>query len=404
MKIAVVLRGQPRNSKIVADLFDKFVRQNCPDIEFATFIHTSRRISILQDESKKTVILNNRFNGKDLSLDEVIESILPWRPVRYYIEDEQKFFHYCKLILNELSNDYLIHNWWEWINGQNGLDIGDNNLFNGSDLIIPFLSDFRGIYCWKDHFNSSIEDKYDYKGIKYNISDIPAMLRVVSFHHVMRQYYSFLQSYNVLKDAMNNNPSYKPDLIWFTRLDTVHTSFFGSLSEALERIHNYLQFCQDDEKFRNMGPETCGIITTNRVVVDRGRPWIDDLDLFSNVESMEIVMGNRTPEDIIISAFKNNKFQLLNCIGSGCGLQHTLWSPILNKSIFLQSPSIKTSVFRDTYHIKMEGLHELDNSNESIEKFFKYDEGWVHPGILYVRGPTEDEVISEYRRLNGDDK
>ena len=63
MKVAVVLRGQPRNSKIVADLFDKFVRQNCPDIEFTTFIDTSRRISILQDESKKTVMLNKRFNG-----------------------------------------------------------------------------------------------------------------------------------------------------------------------------------------------------------------------------------------------------------------------------------------------------------------------------------------------------
>ena len=164
MKVAVVLRGQPRNSKIVADLFDKFVRQNCPDIEFTTFIHTSRRISILQDESKKTVMLNKRFNGEDLPLDEVIESILPWRSVRYHIDEEQKFFHDCKLILNELGNDYLIHNWWEWINTKNGLDIDDYKLFTSSDLIIPRLSDFRGTYHWKNYFNSAVEDKYEYKG------------------------------------------------------------------------------------------------------------------------------------------------------------------------------------------------------------------------------------------------
>jgi len=407
MKVAVVLRGQPRNSKIVADLFDKFVRQNCPDIEFTTFIHTSRRIRILQDESKKTVMLNKRFNGEDLPLDEVIESILPWRSVRYHIDEEQKFFHDCKLILNELGNDYLIHNWWEWINTKNGLDIDDYKLFTSSDLIIPRLSDFRGTYHWKNYFNSAVEDKYEYKGNNYNISDIPAMQRIISFHYIMRQYYSFLQSYNVLKDEMNNNPSYKPDLIWFTRLDTVHTSFLGSLSEALELIRNNLRFCMNNEKFRQIGPETCGIITTNRIVIDRGRPWIEDVNLFSDVESMEILMGNRTPEDIIISAFKHNKFQLLNCIGSGPGIQHTLWSPILNKSIFIQNPShspgIRTSVFRETYHLKMEGLNELDNSRESMDKFFDYDNGWVYPSDLYERGPTIDEIISEYRRLNGDD-
>lgn len=399
MKIAVVLRGQPRSSPQAAHLFKKFILERVPsDYDFRFFIHTSKRVAHLPVPGQSEPALDKMYNQRSMTFDETVSLIRPWGPKYFYIEDEAPFFNVCKRIVEDLANDIHLHRWWDDHIKSNNISEEDRS---GAGLIIPNQIDNRGHVYTKLYEPLVREGYYNFEGKLYDLNSIMSVIR---FHYVFKQYYGFMQSYNVLKEHMTaDDTEYKPDLIWFTRLDAVHSLVDFSNPDAspaafFNFMHDYLINAVEEENFTRVGNYQSGGLVSQHVLIERNHAWIDDYNLFSTVKLMERI-SHRRPEEFIIDAFKQYKHQLLNIIDARKSLQHTLWPAILNDVVFMKATNsmnmMRSIIFREGFHDRI-NLMQLDNSSQSIKKFFDLDGTYSYPEQSCFRGPTPEEIVKEY--------
>lgn len=399
MKIAVVLRGQPRSSPQAAHLFKKFILERVPsEYEFSFFIHTSKRVINLPVPDQSAPVLDKHYNQTSLTFDETLSRIQPWNPKYLYIEDEAPFFNVCKRIVEDLANDTYLHRWWDDHIKSNNISEEDRP---GAGLIIPNLIDNRGHVYTKLYEPLVREGYYNFEGKLYDLNSIMSVIR---FHYVFKQYYGFMQSYNVLKNYMTNEDTeYKPDLIWFTRLDEVHdlmdfenpdacaATFFNIMRDSMINCN------EDGHPFR-IGKYQAGGIASQNLIIERNHAWIDDYNLFSTVQLMERI-SHRRPEEFIIDAFKQYKHQLLNIIDARAALQHALWPAVFNDVVFMKHANsmnmLRSTILREGFHDRID-LMKLDNSSQSVKKFFDLDKTYSYPEQSCFRGPTPEEIVKEY--------
>lgn len=406
MKIAVVLRGQPRSSNEGAKLFRKFIINNVSyEYKFDFFIHTGKFVTRLPLDSNGPS-LDYHYNQKLLTHAEVLDSILPWNPKNFYIEDEAPFFNVCKNILNDLANDKHIHIWWDHYKRTNNLSESD---LKNSDFIIPELAnDFYGqyfsvLYEEPDVRLARFNKEFNFYNHNGKFYDLKSIALLISFHYFLKQYYGFLQSYNVLKSYTVENKSYQPDLIWFTRLDAVHN--IVNIDDRYGPIETFFNFQADYlnnsvNHWALTGEESlAGLIGSQRIFIDRNHPWVDDTSFFSNITMMDKIM-QKSPTDFVIDAFKLRKHEMLGIINAGITKEHSAWSAIINTAVFTEMRNsfntLRTAIYREGFQSAID-LESLDSGNESINKFFDFAQTYKRPNNF--RSPTPDEIVKEYLKL-----
>ena len=170
MKIAILLRGQPRFSENSSKLFDILVKRQNPEIEFKVFAHAWNHISskLIEDDNS-----HNEFI-KFMSHDETYDLIKCWNPSKYRINSNNKTFTLIEQIISLLVDNKITSN--PYINPQ-------------------------------------------YEGFENNIDNYIERNKIQWMHIIISLLHSAILSFNLLEEYMLENPDYKPDIIISIRYD-----------------------------------------------------------------------------------------------------------------------------------------------------------------------------------------
>ena len=401
MKIAVLLRGQLRFSEEGAHLFKKFVIDKFPQHEFEFFVSAPMRINFFPNSENKIENTAPRYNNVNLTVEETEKKIKFWPDVRqYHIQTEYEVFNIVKKIVLELVSDSTFYDWRNQHSDK-------FNYHNGMiDFTAPpvdpvlrndFKTDFNHI-LYKNlcpeiilvnqtnemmRLKSLFENYYTY----YNISLCDY---AITLHNLISQYYSFAKSFMVLKEYMSNN-QYNPGLVWSTRTDVFHT-FTGS-GDIFEAISSQIDFLTEEK-------ESNPIISPD-VLINKGLPWINDYNLFSNVSSLDKILDSYSCEDILVNAMVRDKLSFFNIKFHPMSIQHTMWAKIFNTAWFYpycsHSQQHQSGLIR--FNFDSNAIMNMTGSLSDLEMLKQMSDEFSYPTDMkwYV---GDDYIIKEFEYLS----
>lgn len=387
MKIAVLLRGQMRFSQEGAYLFEKFVIDKFPQHEFDFFVSTPLRIQNLLSPLPK-------FSSENLSIAQAETEIRNWSRVRLWqFQTQQELFEPVKKIVLDLATDKRLYDWLAYHNEKYSTE---PELFNFStpplnnvpigDYTVDFVYDAASIFYNSITPNESLFNQTNALGDILDLckkmsdrSDLYQNIALkhyaIDLHNFMSQYYSFARSFVVLKNYMNANTEYKPDLVWSTRSDVFHLFDGVDVSDKFDLLLDQLDKLRVDALSNNRA------IITNRVIIDRNQPYVCDLNFFSTVEMLDNILDldNQTCQDIIVNAMTKNKTHFVKTKDAANSIQHVLWSAIFSNACFRQAngPALQfSSVIRHSFDHdeikKMTGTTDDGRLLKQMTDDFKY--------------------------------
>lgn len=379
MKIAVLLRGQPRFSEQGAKLFNKFVRDRFPEHEFSIFIASWKTISNVMEKPHDP---NDKIYGREydqtlLSYDDTIKLIKPWGPRKFSITPEYNLFD----ILKDTYTELLSSKNKEKYDALTTLLM--NESLNGKNLLLPGHLDV--IFESKEFLVSNI-----LWGNKIELSDPVYELKrnMINNQYLLGQIYSAGKSYTTFKEY-SEEFDYCPDLIWSTRPDAIH--WFNS-HEGFNIIKKDLERIEKEKKYPN--------IFVDKVEIHNGKPWASDYNFYMLPET-----AHHSFDDInqkIRTWILEDTLSMLSVIGSGPALQHVLWTNFLrNCNIMPLFYNIKehSSLIRPKQNIDQLIATALESPTEL--KTFK----WLLKEIINeytypaANTPVPPDIIDKYYEM-----
>lgn len=381
MKIAVLLRGQPRFSDYGADLFRKFVQDRFPEHEFDIFIATWKTISNTMEKTidPDAVVYGREYDQTLLEIDETIDLIKKWRPKRFDVTFEKELFDLLKTIYIELVSDVEKYealrelldeeDGKEPLNGKNVLVPGYTNVFESKEYLITNL-------IWGNKIELS-ESAYELKR------------NMINNQYLFGQVYSAGKSYEAFEIYCKDN-NYTADLVWSTRQDMIH---WFNRAESFDVIKKDLERLEGEQKFPHM--------MVDKIEVQKGRPWVSDYNFYMLPETADHIFSD------IKGKFKEwileDTLSLLPAIGSGSVLQHVLWTSFYrNCNMVALNPYTKpahSTVIRPVKNIE-KIVKDTLNSPTTIETVIKFlkDTSNKYP-YPNANAPVPPELIDSYYEI-----
>lgn len=353
IKVAILLRGQPRFAKEGAELFDKFIKKNHPGVEFKIFAHSwdslSRRMVNVDEEST----MQERQVYDKVSRDELEAGINAWNPTKTIIETEQECFRLAGSILySNIKNNSDTYDWFIKYADQQGIDIVDPKYGNLCFLLPEGLT---------------MDKHFDLGKVLYNRGQLTNELLAQAYSEQIRltyllgQMFSAGKSLKLLQDCINES-DYIPDIVISTRYD----SFFwvNSFPKLLYEIK------------RSVLPEQ-PYVMSKLVQSIGGRPVIDDYAFVSNIQGMIALLSDIRQR--LFDAFTADIIPMFSIIGAGSHLQHLLWAKIGDNNLAFIQPATQhwgVNVLRpgcfDMSLIKHGNEAEFNTMSSTIVKTYKY--------------------------------
>lgn len=377
MKIAVLLRGQPRFSDYGAKFFQKFVQERFPEHEFNIFIATWKSVSnvMAKPYPVDSVIYGREYDQKMLSLEDTIELIKPWSSRKFLVLFEKELFNllkeiYTSLLLNkELYNalEVIIDSHEEEVNGKNLLVPGHLDVvFKSEEFLVTNL-------IW---------------GNKLELADPVYELKrsMINNQYLLGQIYSACRSYDIF-ESYSIETGYEPDLIWSSRLDMIH--WYNS-PECFDVIKKDLENMDSDNN-----------IFVDRVEIHKSKPWASDYNFYMLPKTAKDSLSN--VDDKFKDWFLKNPMLVLSALGSGPALQHVLWANFFNKCILKPlNPFIKpahSEVIRPVENLD-KLVEQTLASPSTLKTVSNFVEGashnWPYPG---ANTPVPNELTDKYYEI-----
>jgi hypothetical protein len=379
MKIAVLLRGQPRFSNHGAEFFRKFVVDRFPEHEFKIFIGTWKTISNVMEKpiNPSTPIYGREYDQTMLSLEQAIDLIKNWKPAGFHITAEKELFSlikktYTALIMNTEKYDAL------------RLLLDDPTEPNGKNLLVPGHLDVM--------FESPeylIENLI--WGNKIELSDEMYTLKrsLINNQYLFGQIYSLGKSYMMFEHYCEKE-DYKPDLVWSSRMDMIH---WYNNANVFEKIKKNLEIAEDIHK--------CSVVNVDKIEIHGGKPWASDYNFYMLPGAATNLLSD------IDYKFKKwileDTRALMSVIGSGPSLQHVMWT-----SFFRDCNMIALNPFLTPAHSEVirpkENLETIVKKTLESETTLKTVNQFVIDTVITypypnANTPVPKEVVDKYYDL-----
>ena len=377
MKIAVLLRGQPRFSQYGAAFFKKFVQERFPEHEFSIFVGTWKTISNVMDTPQEldAVVYGREYDQRLLTLDETIDLVRPWGPRKFTVIPEHELFGLLKDIYATLLNDQ------ERYDAIREILETEPDEPNGKNLVAPGCLDV--VFESEEFLVTNLV-----WGNKIELADPVYELRrnLINNQYLLGQIYSAGKSYEIFESYAKEN-NYEPDFIWSTRMDMIH--WYNS-PEGFDTMKRDLTRMESEKDY------PC--IFADQVEIHNGRPWASDYNFYMLPDTAKHLL------DDIQEKFKSWILEdtrlLMSVIGTGSGLQHALWLNFFRKcSVIPLNPFIKptySEVIRPKENIDQIISETLlaPTTVETVEDFInKTIKEYPYPG---ANAPVPRELIDKY--------
>lgn len=312
LKVAVLLRGQPRFAKEGAHFFNKFVIENHPDVEFKFFAHAWNTMSRRMISSEDTERVKDRALPIVMSKVEVAELLSHWNPVSALIESEADNLKLAGEIIN--TNTFNETETFEWFRKYIEFrDISIHDLCIGHHrLLMPMNIDMNRVFTAHDIVHNNDLQLEMIARVRYD---------QIKLSYLLGQMYSAGKSFALLQEYSLAN-DYMPDIVISTRYDIASWFYnFEKLARELEHTKK----------------AKMPIIFTWQVSCSNGNPIVDDytfigpmLPFVSFLSDIRRRLHNKLTSPIF------NRFDL---ISSGSHIQHQLWTKICDDNLRFNQPS-----------------------------------------------------------------
>jgi len=305
MKVAVLLRGQARYSKIAAQLFKDIVVNKYPDIEFKFWGHTWRTMAIpLSVPDFKND--KDRYASKIFSTSDIVDRITPWNLTGYNVTGDKLLYDLSKEIIN--INHRNSQDVYKWV-----LQNNDTTLPNNMFILFPGMIPAN----YSEYLNNS-----------YNIlDDIKYVHRLIVRHtfnlgNLLGQMYSAGLSYDMY--TVRDDKSWVPDVIWSTRWDGVFEC--EKLHDVLDYVVN-TSICHPNK-----------YVYAKAVSVTNSRAWVDDYNFLMTPSTAEHFLGNM--RERLLKMYTSSRIVLSDLLNSDGHLQHLMWTKLATNDIILAQMQI----------------------------------------------------------------
>jgi hypothetical protein len=353
MKIAVLLRGQPRFSDYGAALFKKFIKERFPQHEFRIFIASWKSVSNVMASPipVDSEVYGREYDQTLLNVDQIEDTLKKWKPGRFRIINESELFNLIRQIYRELISDQR-----KYTALQNILPKDIDPPENARNLLVP--TDIDDLIRGFSHPDLLINNIMWNNKIEYSAPTYALKRNMINNHYLYGQIYSAGASYEVYRDH-SLEQDWHADLIWSTRQDMLSWYPDNSFEGILRDLTDDCKKCDDSPT-----------VFADRVEIHRGRPWVSDYNWYMQPSCAQKLLDNiqQRFHDWILNETK----QLITIVGSGASLQHVMWSVFFNSANILQlNPFIMP-----TNSLPLRPLPNLDQLITQI-----------------LEGPTEAEAV-----------
>ena len=373
MKIAIILRGQPRFVVEGAKLYNMFLKTRHSDhVEFKVFGHTWNNVSQrMVDEDEDSRVLNREV-GREIDVNTIARELHKWEPETFSIQDEKECAAIAKdIISTRIATEKTTNKWLREYFSSHGVD-KDSPLY---DLLFTMLPE--GLEM--DNHLTASDVIYNLKGDKKNL------LYNMKFEHLrytylLGQMYSAGRSFGQLEKYVAKNPDYKPDVVISLRYDAF--LWFHNIDEFLLEL--------------NTANGICPTVFTRRVTVSDGLPVVDDFAFMSTYTGMEKFVGNI--KDRLFETFTQSPIRLFNLLGSGSRVQHLLWTKIADPDVNIIQP---TNQHWDIAVLRP-GHADIENAVPSFQYFTKLKTEQDNYDYPDAAAPlTVEELDIQWNKLYG---
>jgi hypothetical protein len=332
MKVAILLRGQPRYFEYGATYFNKFIR-NYNNVDYRIFIHSWDTKSKFMTSLNQDEIQNQSF----FALDQIESSNLKtnlnkfWNPSEIQIESNIEMIKLAKEIIDwNFKNDVKTKKW-----------LFKSGLYD--NLFFPVL-------------DADIIDETN--KVKYADG-------IIRLSHFLSQYYSSGACFEIFKKYSIEN-SWIPDVLWLSRQDV------AIRNDEISNIYRIFEFVQ----LYN----SSNLVFVNDMNYNNSREYITDFNFFIPNSSGEKFLGNI--KERLFNLFTKDKLVLLSLIKSGPLLCHMIWTRLTDNGaeIHRLNPTSRVSPFDKGWEDRVirPGIENFDPNEitfqiiKKVESEFKY--------------------------------
>lgn len=348
MKIAVLIRGQLKNCKVSAKLFQKGIVERYPHHEFKVFMHTWTTEPRFITEKLTNGVMREGLL-QTIPSDILNERINYFNPTRYIVETPVDF---SKVLMNICKKTHSDFKFIEWIN--------------------EYKKDFPDAVT---RGAKAIKFMYDPPTDKKLFEE--ALIRA---NYYLAQTYSACKANEILQDYCDET-GYEPDLIFIHRADVaLNTSgekwdnLFGDLHEIL----TYTVNGEENPKFNLLrNPYQSDPIIVRRMSGQGDHIWFCDWNFWCLPKQSNRFLG-RTAVDHFKTIFLKHKPEVIPYLRSHRDFQHSWWTTIgihatfMDMSNFLPPKTIvRNMIQEDSTDIDKLQFEELVEYARELTKIYK---------------------------------
>lgn len=313
IKVAVLLRGQPRFSKEGAELFKKFVIDRHPEVEFKFFCHSwntlSRRMVNDSDDEKS----QERILPIFLDKSETISMIEPWNPTKLVVETEADNLRLATEIENKnVTKQKETFDWFIDYLEKNNLDLGDKRLSNWK-MYMPIGLDIDRVF--------KLHDMLHNQELNFHLTAL-TRYHQIKLSYLTGQMFSAGKAFRLLQDYMEET-NYYPDAILCGRYDMI--AWF----------HHWPKLIKDIKDSKNV---PYPVIFSRNVSSANSKPIMDDWLFAGNINSFIGLLSDIRRR--IYNSLTDHPWRMFDLFDSGPHLQHQLWTKIADPSLHFVQPTM----------------------------------------------------------------
>lgn len=295
MKVAVLLRGEPRYVEQSSKLFKHMVIDRFRNIDFKIFAHAyDSQATAYRCDSENSLYLHPVYTTITKTTYNCIIDLQHFNPSSIKISKSKDLLDTAETIIHENYNDPILY-----------------TVFNTYKHHLPNSGMQHTFFC-PETYNTNINDNI--------VKD--ASLRLF---YILGQYAGFINVNNMLYTHVTDNKTWIPDLIWNTRYDQIIDIADGFFEHTLHKLQTYnIGLKKNGQNLNNLFVDDVGIIA--------GTHWMTDFNMFYTFDSIKGVIS---PYEKLKNIFATQKLKLFNSIDSEY-IHHELWTYILD-SYFISS-------------------------------------------------------------------
>lgn len=366
MKIAVLIRGQLKNCKVSAKLFQKGIIERYPQHDFKVFMHTwNTEPQFTTSESTRGVMREGLL--QTIPPEILNERINYFNPTRYVIETPIDFSKILMGICKKTHNDFKFI---EWLN--------------------EYKKD------WPDAITmgaAAIKFMYDPPNDKTLFE-----VGLIEANYYLAQTYSACRANEILQDYCDDT-GYEPDLIFIHRADVALNTNDSKWDNFFDNIHEYLTCIatgKSNEKF-NIVPnqKQSNPIAVRRLMGEGDHLWLCDWNFWCLPEQSTRFLG-RTAWQHFKTIFFKHKPEVIPYLRTHRSFQHTWWSTVgiqtsfVDMNDFLPAKSIVRNMIQDdSTDIDSLSFEELLSYGRKLTRTYNNTPA---PALGYVDWSHEDAV------------